>query len=87
MIKVLRGFIDPHLQSLCLHYCCRDVSPAVRAPPLPIGQAATDPRTVGTRVEMIWHAGAARVNSALSKDEQVKKEADQRDALPVAKCC
>jgi osmotically-inducible protein OsmY len=42
-------------------------------------KAATDPRTVGTQVDD--GTLELRVNSALSKDEQIKKSAHQRDGL------
>lgn len=42
-------------------------------------KAATDPRTVGTQVDD--GTLELRVNSALSKDEQIKKEARINDGL------
>ncbi len=48
-------------------------------------KAATDPRTVGTQVDD--GTLELRVNSALSKDEQIKKEARINVTAYQAKCC
>lgn len=48
-------------------------------------KAATDPRSVGTQVDD--GTLEVRVNSALSKDEQIKKEARINVTAIRAKCC